>query len=133
MREPFHWLVPVFFCLIHSHTLIAGEPGFTADQVERGRTIYREHCQICHGSTLVNGQFGTPLRGSFFRGNWQGKSLGELVRYTYETMPPDNVMMLAPAEYAEVTAFILEANGLQPGNGPMPGDMDLLDEIPLPW
>lgn len=106
---------------------------FTAGQVERGSGIYKEHCQICHGSTLANGQFGTPLKGAFFRNKWKGKSVGELVKHTYELMPPATPMMFAPEQYAEAIAFILQANGLEPGEEQMSGDFKVLDTIPLPW
>ena len=108
-------------------------PAFTAEQVAGGEQVYKELCQICHGSTLANGQFGTPLRGAFFRNNWKGKSLGELLKFTYESMPPENVMGLPLEQYAEVLAFILEANDLAPGEMAMPGDYEALMGVMLPW
>jgi len=81
---------------------------FSTDQVEAGQAIYRETCQICHGNRLSNGQFGTPLRGSFFRNNWKGKTLGELLQHTWEKMPPDNVQSLSREQVASVIAFIFQ-------------------------
>jgi mono/diheme cytochrome c family protein len=106
---------------------------FTAEQVESGQTIYQETCQICHGNRLSNGQFGTPLRGSYFRNNWQGKSLGELVQHTWEKMPPDNVQSMSREQVTQVLAFILSRNDLEAGDTAMSTDMDRLNSIPLPW
>ena len=107
--------------------------GFTAEQVANGEAIYKETCQICHGNRLSNGQFGTPLRGSFFRNNWKGKTLGELVQNTYEKMPPDNVMSLSMQQYAEVVSFILSRNDIEPGETPIGGHLESLNLVPLPW
>lgn len=106
---------------------------FTAEQLASGERTYRETCQICHGNNLANGQFGTPLRGSYFRNNWKGKSLGELVQHTYEKMPPDNVMSLTLQQYAEVVAFILSRNDIAPGDLPIEADLESLNHVPLPW
>lgn len=106
---------------------------FTEEQVGNGQAIYRETCQICHGNRLSNGQFGTPLRGSFFRKNWAGKSLGELVQHTWEKMPPDNVESLTWDQVTEVLSFILARNDLVAGDTPMTTDMETLNTIALPW
>ena len=106
---------------------------FTAEQVANGEAIYKETCQICHGSRLSNGQFGTPLRGSFFKNTWKGKTLGALVQNTYEKMPPDNVMSMPMQQYAEVISFILSRNEIEPGDTPVEGHLETLNLIPLPW
>ncbi|MDT8398363.1 MAG: cytochrome c [Pseudomonadales bacterium] len=106
---------------------------FTAEQSAAGRQFYRDSCVICHGTNLANGQFGTPLKGSYFRNKWAGKSLGELVKFTYESMPPDNGMMLALEKYTEVVAFILDSNAIAPGETPISSDLDSLNQVLLPW
>ena len=106
---------------------------FTAAQVADGEAIYKETCQLCHGNRLSNGQFGTPLKGSFFRNNWKGKTLGELVLHTYNEMPPDNKQSLSMQQYANVVAFILSNNDIAPGDTAMSPDTDSLSLIPLPW
>jgi cytochrome c5 len=106
---------------------------FTAEQVANGEAIYKETCQICHGSRLSNGQFGTPLRGNFFKNTWKGKTLGELVQNTYEKMPPDNVMSMSMQQYAEVISFILSRNDIEPGDTAIEGHIETLNLVPLPW
>ena len=106
---------------------------FSAAQVEEGQTLYQETCQICHGNRLSNGQFGTPLRGSFFRNNWKGKTLGELVQQTMEKMPPDKVGSLTAEQATNVLSFILSRNDLEPGETAMSTDMATLNAVALPW
>jgi mono/diheme cytochrome c family protein len=106
---------------------------FTQEQADAGRSAYRETCQICHGSTLANGQFGTPLRGSFFREKWKGKSVGELQQFMYEKMPPDKVMSLTPEQSASLLAFILSRNDMMPGTTPLSGDYKSQTNLMLPW
>ncbi len=111
----------------------AQELGFSIEQVEAGNAVYKETCQLCHGTTLGNGQFGTPLRGNYFRKKWGGKSLGELLQFTLESMPPDNKGALAPEQYAAAVAFILSQNDIAPGAAAMPADPTALQGVPLPW
>ena len=106
---------------------------FTEEQVTKGQTLYSETCQICHGNRLSNGQFGTPLRTSFFQNNWKGKSLGELAQNIWEKMPPDNVQSLTWDQVTAVLAFILSRNNIEPADTAMTTDMDTLNAIALPW
>jgi mono/diheme cytochrome c family protein len=106
---------------------------FTQEQADAGRSAYRDTCQVCHGSTLANGQFGTPLKGSFFREKWKGKSVGELQQFMFEKMPPDKVMSLTPEQSANLLAFILSRNDLMPGTEPLSGDYNSQTNLLLPW
>ena len=106
---------------------------FTQQQADDGKALYRDVCQVCHGSSLANGQFGTPLRGSFFRDKWKGKSLGELVGFVYEKMPPDKLMSLTPEQYTNAVAYILSRNDIAPSDTPLSTDKDSLRTIALPW
>lgn len=122
------------FLLLGATTLAdAQELSFTAEQVEAGTAVYKEVCQLCHGTTLANGQFGTPLRGSYFRKKWGGKTLGELLQFTQESMPPDNKGGLPKAQYAAALAFILSRNDVAAGSTPMPEEAAVLQSVPLPW
>ena len=134
-RFPLFSLVVVTGCLLASISRVHAQEtiAFSAEQVSRGETLYRETCQICHGNRLSNGQFGTPLRGSFFRNNWKGKSLGDLATNTFEKMPPDNVESLSYGQITDVLAFILSRNDLEAGDAPMSTDVEILAGIPLPW
>ena len=88
---------------------------------------------LCHGTNLSNGQFGAPLKGTYFRSRWQGRSAAELYTIAYATMPPDNPMTLAKQDYADLVAYILQANAMHAGERELPADSDKLMEMKLPW
>lgn len=106
---------------------------FTSGQVERGEESYIENCVMCHGYNLNDGEFGPPIKGSFFRNKWTGKSVGELYELTVMTMPQSNPDSLDPATYADIMAYVFEANGIEPGDMDLPSDSDALKSVPLPW
>ncbi len=112
---------------------VAADISFSEQQVRDGEAVYRQHCQVCHGSTLNNGQFAPPITGIFFQRSWNGKSLGELARLTYNEMPPGGGRSLRIQDYIASLAFILEANGFEAGTEPMSTNLDALDEIIFAW
>jgi mono/diheme cytochrome c family protein len=132
-RITLSFAIAISLSLLAAQTFAQPAITFTAAQVESGQAKYKEACQICHGSSLANGQFGTPLRGSFFRDKWKGKSLGELQQFLYEKMPPDNVMSLTPEQHADLLAFILSRNDMMPGETALSGDIKGNNAIALPW
>ncbi len=119
--------------VVHSPVANAQTLTFTQQQVDAGKATYREVCQICHGSSLANGQFGTPLKGSFFTDKWKGKSLAELVTFVFEKMPPDNLKSLAPEQYVSAVAYILSRNDIAVSGTPMSTDKNSLGGVMLPW
>ena len=114
-------------------TSAAQELSFTQEQVDAGVEVYKATCQLCHGTSLSNGQFGTPLRGSYFRKKWGGKSVGELLQFTLESMPPDNKGGLPAEQYAAALAYILSRNDVGVGMTALPADPAQLNDTPLPW
>src|SRR5687767_7181305 len=48
--------------------------GFTAEQADKGRDAYTEHCASCHGPNLDDGAFAPPLSGADFRQRWGARS-----------------------------------------------------------
>ena len=96
---------------------------FTADQVTRGSDIYAERCVQCHGDKLDNGEFGgAPLNGSYFNKHWGGGSTAALVAYMKAKMPPDRPGSLTDQSYADLTAFLLDANEYPTGDKELPPD-----------
>lgn len=122
-----------FVSVVACATAQAQSVSFTQSQIDAGVAKYKETCQICHGSSLANGQFGTPLRGSFFREKWKGKSLGELVTFVYEKMPPDKLMSLTAEQYTGVVAYILSRNDIAASDVAMSDDREALKKVMLPW
>src|ERR1700733_3979080 len=96
---------------------------FTANQVTLGSDIYAERCVQCHGDTLDNGEFGgAPLNGSYFKKHWGGGSVAGLVGFMKAKMPPDRPGSLTDQSYADLAAFLLDANGYPKGDKELPPD-----------
>lgn len=97
---------------------------FTAPQAERGRAVYQEHCQSCHGSSLRGGanEFAAPaLAGPFFFDAWGGRPVAELLAYSAENMPPEGSLLPEP-DYVDVTAYILQVLGYPEGDTALTAD-----------
>ncbi len=96
---------------------------FTDQQVAQGKTAYQHNCMDCHGSALDNGEFGgAPLRGAYFRNRWGSGSVANLYAYTKNKMPPDRPGVLSDKVYADLVAYLLQANGYEPGGRELPSD-----------
>ena len=107
-------------------------PTFTAQQAAAGRKAFESSCAVCHGTTLTNGTFGTPLAGEFFRSRWQGRSVAALYSKSRDTMPPGAPASLPDAAYAEIVAYILEVNGAVAGAAELPAGGDRLTRMRIP-
>lgn len=107
-------------------------PSFTRAQVEAGRVAYDGYCAVCHGSTLTNGTFGTPLAGEYFRRQWSGRSVAALYEKSRSTMPPALPASLPAATYADILAYVLEVNGVPPGHADLPADQARLATQRIP-
>ncbi|MFN0172388.1 MAG: glucose/sorbosone family PQQ-dependent dehydrogenase [Bryobacteraceae bacterium] len=117
---------PVEFASAHPQTQIP--PRFTASQAATGKKAYDAYCAVCHGSTLTNGTFGTPLAGEQFKTRWPGRSVGTLYDKS-RTMPPTTPGSLPKETYADIVAYILGVNGLKPGGVALPAGGDTLRQM----
>src|SRR5690606_37219040 len=103
---------------------------FTSAQASRGAGLYRQNCLDCHGENLDDGEFGgAPLRGVAFKEKWFENSVGALVDFMRTTMPPDRPGRLSDQNYADLAAYILSRNGIQPGATELPTDPDALGNM----
>jgi mono/diheme cytochrome c family protein len=105
-------------------------PQFTAAQAERGKTAYNSNCAVCHGNTLTNGTFGTPLAGEYFKGKWHGKTVRAFYNKA-KTMPPPAPGSLPDDTYADIVAYVLGINGFKPGDAALRGDSEALDGMTI--
>jgi len=105
----------------------AQAPGFSSAQAERGADAYVEHCASCHGPNLDDGAFAPALTGVSFRQQWTGTS--PLFAAISEKMPPARPGSLGEKTYADLLAFILQENGLRPGERELPADPDALNAL----
>ena len=107
------------------------KPQFTAGQVAAGKTAYNANCAVCHGNTLTNGTFGTPLAGEYFQTTWFGKTVRALHNRAQKTMPPAAAGSLPAETYRNVIAYILEVNGFRAGNVPLPASAEELEKMAI--
>ena len=87
----------------------AVSPGYTAAQADRGKVVYTESCNSCHGPSLRGGanEFAAPpLAGPFFLEKWNGRPIEEFFRYAADNMPPDK--RIAAESYVDVMAYVLQ-------------------------
>jgi alcohol dehydrogenase (cytochrome c) len=103
-------------------------PSFTANQAARGKTAYATNCLMCHGSDLDDGQFGPALKGPSFSARWSGQSAETLFSSITRTMPPSGPGSLSNQTYADIFAYILQANGVPSGTA----EFAMVQAIPKP-
>ena len=105
---------------------------FTAGQAAKGKTAYGENCASCHGQNLNGGDFASALRGPSFSQSWGGKSAESLFTYITTKMPPENPGQLDAQTTAQLVAYILQGNGVQPGDKELPSDTTALAAMTIP-
>ena len=92
---------------------------YTADQAERGRGFYAEHCARCHGGDLQGGEH-RALTGDRFWTSWQDTTLERLLRHVATNMPhsEDGSLKgsLSASVYADIIAYILSRNDFPAGS-----------------
>lgn len=107
----------------NSHTFAQSTSGrttvwsgiYTDSQASQGQGVFLTRCSRCHGTDLTGGATGTGLKGERFMQFWREDSVESLFRKISETMPRNNGGSLSDAEYIQVTAYILQANGFPAG------------------
>jgi hypothetical protein len=72
------------------------------------------------------------LAGDKFLAKWTGHSLGELYGRIAATMPADRPGQLAPADYLDLVALLLSANGFAAGDRDLSGEPEVLAKIIIP-
>ncbi len=92
----------------------AAPPVYTTAQATAGQAAYSANCASCHQATLVGQNEAPALVGPNFMTTWRGRTTKDLVEYMSATMPPGKPS-LGEAEYLNITAFILQANGAAAG------------------
>lgn len=105
---------------------------YTADQADRGQSLYESNCATCHGGDLSGGESAPPMAGPEFLSTWKGKNLGGLFNRVRLTMPADEPGSLSPDENAEIIAYMLKVNQFPAGSVALPDQFEQLKEILMP-
>lgn len=98
------------------------------EQVEEGATVYANACAECHGARLEGFAHFPTLVGDAFQSAWTDRPVRDLYTYVAEQMPLGAGGTLSDEAYAAVVAYLLERNGLEPGDAPFaPSDPSVLE------
>ena len=104
----------------------AKAPGpFTTGQAAAGEREYLQNCAGCHGNTLAGANDSPALAGPGFMQSWGGRSTKALYQFISTSMPVGNPGGLSATTYADILAFLLRANGAQPGTIALNGNTDV--------
>ena len=88
---------------------------FTDNQIEAGRKVYVTRCASCHQANLAGQGDAFALVGSQFLAGWGNRTTQDLFKLIQSSMPKNAPGDLDDQSTANVTAFILYANGAKPG------------------
>ena len=105
---------------------------FSQAQADHGAELYRDNCAMCHGPHLNDGEFGPSLNGARFKRQWAGNGAGGLFAYLRAAMPPTRTSVLKSDEYADLMAFLFQANGAKAGDKPLPDTAEALSALTVP-
>ena len=97
---------------------------YSAAQAERGLKLYGMSCLGgCHNAA--------SHKGSEFKRNWAGHTVGELYERVADTMPDDNPGTLTAKESADVLGYLFKLNGMPAGKEDLGTDRDALAKIKI--
>ena len=94
---------------------------YTDAQAKRGQQTYAGICMSCHTPT--------SHQGSTFTQNWDQHPLSDLYSYVSTQMPQDNPGSLAPADAADVVAFLLKIYSMPAGTTELAPDTVAMKKI----
>ncbi len=98
-------------------------PSFTG-QAEPGSELYATECAACHGDNLAGTRLGPLLSGSAFMQRWGQQSPALLLGNIQANMPPGGGNNLNDEDYLNITAHILNVNGMDNTIGPLTPNTD---------
>ena len=90
---------------------------FTAEQAKNGERVFQSRCAACHGSDLHATDPEVPdLTDDGFKPGWVGKTVANRYRNIRIAMPAGAPGSLDDQTYIDIVAYILQFNGMPPGN-----------------
>ncbi len=109
-------------------TLPAQAQVFTQAQAEAGQKEYDGQCAMCHGAALL-GPDAPALVGREVMHNFS--TAAGIYEYFSVAMPPQAPGLLSEETYVNILAYILKANGAQPGDTALDASPATLASIDL--
>lgn len=97
---------------------------YTDEQATRGKEQYEYTCASCHIHDLTGDSIKDvpALAGGDFLDQWKGKTVAELFEYMSTKMPSDGPGTLGAKIYADIAAYVLQANKFPAGKDPLNSD-----------
>ena len=95
-----------------------GEAILTAQQAAAGKIVYAQQCAGCHRDNLTGGADAPPLGGKGFLSAWGTRTTADFYKFIAVSMPAGAPASLSEAQYTNVVAYLLNANGARAGAKP---------------
>lgn len=102
---------------------------YSEAQAQRGAVVFDKECAECHGPSGAGGGMAPALVGDAFSANYDGQTLGDLFERNRATMPVGKEGRLSAQQYADITAFMLQANKFPAGADEMATQSMMLKQI----
>ena len=93
---------------------------YTDTQATRGAGLYDRECASCHGAPEQGGSMAPALAGAAFSANYDGMTVADLFDRNRTTMPVGREGQLTMQQNADITAYMLKANGFPAGARELP-------------
>jgi mono/diheme cytochrome c family protein len=93
--------------------------------------VYQQECAKCHAENLTGAEGSPPLVGAEFLGKWNGKTARALYESIRKTMPSDDPGNLSTRQYADLVAYLFDANAFPAGDKELDRDAAALDQIQI--
>ena len=90
------------------------EHGYSEEQAQRGRQVFRDACAECH--------YSSEMRDDAFQFEWERRTVGDLLEHVTRSMPDDAPGSLPTDQYVDVIAYILQLNGFAAGTADLTAD-----------
>lgn len=97
---------------------------YSSEQATRGKQIYQSVCVACHTLDFYQG---ATLRA------WEGTPIFGLYDLIRTRMPESNPGSLKSREYIDLIAYILQINGMPPGEDALRPRASMLKNILIKW
>ena len=117
--------------LSHAQQQSQQEASYTLAQAAAGEAAYQQQCAACHGDNLEGFELAPSLSGNFFTRRWGGKAVSELAA-ELRRMPPEQVDGLDDRVYSNILAYLLQQNGAEAGDNPLPTEVAAMNELLIP-
>ena len=104
----------------------AQAPGiYNLAQAADGHSAYAASCAGCHRANLAGGGDAPALGGSGFMASFGNRSTKDLYNFIASSMPAGAPGSLSEEQYANITAYLLYANGAKAGSALFSKDTDV--------